>query len=225
MFTPGLGFYGNGLIHLLGNLSRTATANLRQLIDAGTLANLPSGFKTRGLRIRDDDTPIQPGEWRDVDVVGTELRSSLMPLPYKEPSGTLFQLLGFVVQSAEKFVGTTDMGVGNMTNQEIPVGTTIALLERGSRVISAVHKRLYNSLKQEFVLLADIIATEPSEYPYAIQGGQQGLKAQDFDGRIDIVPVSNPNIFSMAQRISLAQEQLQLANASPTMHNLSLIHI
>ena len=170
MFIPGLGFYGNGLIHLLGNLSRTATANLRQLIDSGTLANLPSGFKTRGLRIRDDDTPIKPGEWRDVDVVGAELRASLMPLPYKEPSGTLFQLLGFVVQSAEKFVGTTDMGVGNMTNQEIPVGTTVALLERGSRVISAVHKRLYNSLKQEFALLADIIAKEPNDYPYQIQG-------------------------------------------------------
>ena len=220
MFTPGLGFYCNGLIHLLGNLSRTATANLRKLIDSGTLANLPSGFKTRGLRIRDDDTPIQPGEWRDVDVVGAELRASLMPLPYKEPSGTLFQLLGFVVQSAEKFVGTTDMGVGNMTNQEIPVGTTIALLERGSRVISAVHKRLYNSLKQELALFADIIAKEPNDYPYQIQGNAPGLKAKDFDGRIDIVPVSNPNIFSMAQRISLAQEQLKLATSNPTMHNM-----
>ena len=220
MFTPGLGFYGNGLIHLLGNLSRTATANLRQLVDAGTLANMPAGFKSRGLRIRDDDQPLQPGEWRDVDVIGTELRSSLLPLPYKEPSATLFQLLGFVVQAAQKFVGTTDIGTGNIQNTEMPVGTTIALLERGSRIMSAVHKRLYNAMKQEFKLLADIIALDPSDYPYNVNGAQPGLKQADFDGRIDIIPVANPNIFSMSQRVSLAQEQLKLATAKPDIHNV-----
>jgi hypothetical protein len=220
MFTPGLGFYGNGLIHLLGNLSRTATANLRQLVDAGTLANMPAGFKSRGLRIRDDDQPLQPGEWRDVDVIGTELRSSLLPLPYKEPSATLFQLLGFVVQAAQKFVGTTDVGTGNVQNTEMPVGTTIALLERGSRIMSAVHKRLYNAMKQEFKLLSDIIALDPSDYPYNVNGAQPGMKQADFDGRIDIIPVANPNIFSMSQRVSLAQEQLKLASAKPDIHNV-----
>jgi len=220
MFTPGLGFYGNGLIHLLGNLSRTATANLRQLVDAGTLANMPAGFKSRGLRIRDDDQPLQPGEWRDVDVIGTELRSSLLPLPYKEPSSTLFQLLGFVVQAAQKFVGTTDIGTGNVQNTEMPVGTTIALLERGSRIMSAVHKRLYNAMKQEFKLMSDIIALDPSDYPYNINGAQPGMKQADFDGRIDIIPVANPNIFSMSQRVSLAQEQLKLASAKPDIHNV-----
>lgn len=219
MFTPGLGFYGNGLIHLLGNLSRTATANLRQLVDAGTLANMPAGFKARGLRIRDDDQPLQPGEWRDVDVVGTELRGSLLPLPYKEPSATLFQLLGFVVNAAQKFVGTTDIGTGNIQNTEMPVGTTVALMERGSRIMSAVHKRLYNAMKQEFKLLAEIIAVEGGDYPYSITNNQQGLKQSDFDGRIDIVPVANPNIFSMSQRVSLAQEQLKLAMAQPQLHN------
>jgi hypothetical protein len=220
MFTPGLGFYGNGLIHLFGNLSRTATANLRQLVDAGTLANMPAGFKSRGLRIRDDDQPLQPGEWRDVDVIGTELRSSLLPLPYKEPSATLFQLLGFVVQAAQKFVGTTDIGTGNVQNTEMPVGTTIALLERGSRIMSAVHKRLYNAMKQEFKLLSDIIALDPSDYPYNVNGAQPGMKQADFDGRIDIIPVANPNIFSMSQRVSLAQEQLKLASAKPDIHNV-----
>jgi hypothetical protein len=219
MFTPGLGFYGNGLIHLLGNLSRTATANLRQLVDAGTLANMPAGFKARGLRIRDDDQPLQPGEWRDVDVVGTELRSSLLPLPYKEPSATLFQLLGFVVNAAQKFVGTTDIGTGNIQNTEMPVGTTVALMERGSRIMSAVHKRLYNAMKQEFKLLADIIAKDPSDYPFNVSSNQAGLKQSDFDGRVDIVPVANPNIFSMSQRVTLAQEQLKLASADPNMHN------
>ena len=216
MFTPGLGFYGNGLIHLLGNLSRAATANLRQLIDSGTLANMPSGFKARGLRIKNDDEPLRPGEWRDVDVVGDQLKNSFFNLPYQEPSGTLFQLLGFVVQAAQKFVGTTDMGTGNINNQEMPVGTTIALLERGSRIISAVHKRLYNGMKQEFKLIADLISQEGGAYPYT----EEGDKAKDFDQRIDIVPVANPNIFSMSQRISLAQEQLKLATSKPEMHNL-----
>ena len=216
MFTPGLGFYGNGLIHLLGNLSRAATANLKQLIDSGTLANMPSGFKARGLRIKNDDEPLRPGEWRDVDVVGDQLKNSFFNLPYQEPSSTLFQLLGFVVQAAQKFVGTTDMGTGNVNNQEMPVGTTIALLERGSRIISAVHKRIYNSLKQEFTLLADLISQEGGAYPYT----EEGDKSQDFSERIDILPIANPNIFSMSQRISLAQEQLKLASSKPEMHNL-----
>jgi len=217
-FTPGLGFYGFGLIHLLGNLSRTATANLRQLIDAGTLSNMPAGFKARGLRIADDQNPLQPGEFRDVDVPGGDLRTSLMPLPYKEPSATLFQLMGFVVESAQRFIGTTDMGVGD-GRQEMPVGTTIALLERGARIVSAVHKRLHASFKHELKMLAVLFAEDPAPYPYAV-GADQTVKAQDFDGRVDILPVSDPNIFSMSQRVVLAQEQLKLAQAAPEMHNM-----
>jgi hypothetical protein len=217
-FTPGLGFYGFGLIHLLGNLSRTATANLRQLIDSGTLSNMPAGFKARGLRIADDENPVQPGEFRDVDVPGNDLRSSLMPLPYKEPSGTLFQLMGFVVQAAQRFIGTTDMGVGD-GRQEMPVGTTIALLERGSRIVSAVHKRLHASMRMELKLLSDLFAEDPAPYPYQVEGEAQ-IKAQDFDRRVDILPVSDPNIFSMSQRVVLAQEQLKLAQAAPELHNL-----
>jgi hypothetical protein len=203
---------------LLGNLSRTATANLRQLIDSGTLANMPAGFKARGLRIADDENPVQPGEFRDVDVPGNDLRSSLMPLPYKEPSGTLYQLMGFVVQSAQRFIGTTDMGVGD-GRQEMPVGTTIALLERGSRIVSAVHKRLHASMKLELKLLSDLFAEDPTPYPYQVEGDVQ-IKAQDFDQRVDILPVSDPNIFSMSQRVVLAQEQLKLAQAAPELHNL-----
>jgi len=217
-FTPGLGFYGFGLIHLLGNLSRTATANLRQLIDAGTLSNMPAGFKARGLRIADDSEPLQPGEFRDVDVPGGDLRTSLMALPYKEPSGTLFQLMGFVVQSAQRFIGTTDIGVGD-GNQETPVGTTIALLERGARIISAVHKRLHASLKNELKLLARLFGQDPNPYPYPV-GVDAQVKTTDFDARIDIIPVSDPNIFSMSQRVVLAQEQLKLASAAPDLHNL-----
>jgi len=217
-FTPGLGFYGYGLIHLLGNLSRTATSTLRQLIDAGTLANMPSGFKARGLRIADDDNPLQPGEFRDVDVPGGDLRASIIPLPYKEPSATLFQLMGFVVEAAQRFIGTTDMGVGQ-GNQEMPVGTTIALLERGARIVSAVHKRLHTSLKQELKMLATLFAQDPQPYPYEV--GVEGMvKTEDFDARVDIIPVSDPNIFSMSQRVVLAQEQLKLAQAAPELHNL-----
>ena len=217
-FTPGLGFYGFGLIHLLGNLSRTATANLRQLIDSGTLANMPAGFKARGLRIADEQNPLSPGEFRDVDVPGGDLKASLMPLPYKEPSATLFQLMGFVVEAAQRFIGTTDMGVGQ-GNQEMPVGTTIALLERGSRIVSAVHKRLHASLKHELKMLGALFAQDPRPYPYDV-GVDGQIKSQDFDGRIDILPVSDPNIFSMSQRVVLAQEQLKLAVAAPDMHNL-----
>jgi hypothetical protein len=218
-FLPGMGFYGFGLCHLLGNLSRSSTSILRQLIDAGTLSNLPAGFKARGLRI-EDQTPIQPGEWRDVDAPGGDLQSSLLPLPYKEPSATLFQLLNFCIGSAEKFVGTTDLGMGD-SNQEMPVGTTIAVLERGSRIMSAVHKRLHYAQMQELKLLADVFGEYlPDEYPYEVSGGEASVKASDFDGKIDVIPVSDPNIFSMTQRIALAQQQLQLAQQAPQMHNL-----
>lgn len=219
-FLPGMGFYGFGLVHLLGNLSRSATSILRQLIDAGTLANLPAGFKAKGLRVQDQDAPLQPGEWRDVDAPGGSLRENLLPLPYKEPSATLFQLLGFCINAAEKFVGTKDLGMGE-TNQELPVGTTIALLERGSRVMSAVHKRMHYAQMQELKLLAQVFAESlPPEYPFDVPNAERTIKATDFDDRIDILPVSDPNIYSMTQRISLAQEQLRLAQAAPQMHNL-----
>jgi len=218
-FLPGLGFYGFGLVHLLGNLARSGTSILRQLIDAGTLANLPAGFKARGLRIQDQESPLQPGEWRDVDAPGGDLSQNLLPLPYKEPSQTLMQLLGFVVSSAEKFIGTSDLGMAD-GNQEMPVGTTIALLERGSRVMSAVHKRLHYAQKQELRLLGRVLAEYmPDVYPYEVDGATPDVKKSDFDDRIDIMPVSDPNIFSMTQRIALAQQQLQLAKEAPQLHN------
>ena len=220
-FLPGLGFYGFGLIHMLGGLSRTATAALRQLIDAGTLSNLPAGFKSRGLRIRDDDEALSPGEWRDVDAPGGNLRDSLMPLPYKEPSQTLFQLLGFVTEAGRRFAGVTDMMSGEGGSQQQPVGTTMAILERGMKVMSAIHKRLHYAQKIEFKLLAKVFGESlPDEYPYLVAGGNQTIKKTDFDERVDVIPVSDPNIFSMAQRVTLAQNQLQLAQASPEMHNL-----
>lgn len=217
-FTPGLGFYGYGLIHLLGNLSRTATANMRQLIDAGTFANMPSGFKARGVRVEGDDQPLHPGEWRDVDVPGGDLRNAIVPAPYKEPSATLFQLLGYVVETAQRFVGNTDLGIDS-GNKEMPVGTTLALLERGARVISAVHKRLHAALKLELKMLAQLFGEDPAPYPYPV-GADQQIKAQDFDARVDVLPVSDPNIFSMAQRVILAQEQLKLASQAPELHNM-----
>jgi len=219
-FLPGLGFYGFGLIHMIGGLSRTATVALRQLLDAGTLSNLPAGFKMRGIRIRDDAAPLQPGEWRDVDAPGGSLKDSFMNLPYKEPSPVLFQLLGTVVAAGQRFASIADMQVGD-GNQSAAVGTTVALLERGSRVMSAIHKRLYASLKEEFQLLANIFATSlPPEYPYDVVGAQRTIKAADFDARIDILPVADPNIFSQTQRISMAQTELQLAMSNPQMHNL-----
>tara|TARA_R100000900_G_scaffold34060_2_gene27674 strand:- start:668 stop:3016 length:2349 start_codon:yes stop_codon:yes gene_type:complete len=221
-FTPGLGFYGFGLIHLLSNLSRTATANLRQLIDAGTLSNMPAGFKARGLRIADDQNPLSPGEFRDVDVPGGDLKGSLIPLPYKEPSGTLFQLMGFVVAAAQKFIGTADIGVGD-GNKEMPVGTTIALLERGAKVISAVHKRLHSSMKNELRLLGKLFGEDPTPYPYDV-GEDARVKADDFSNRVDILPVSDPNIFSMSQRVVLAQEQMKIANAAPQLHDMYEAH-
>ena len=219
-FLPGLGFYGFGLIHMLGGLSRTATSVLRQLIDAGTLANLPAGFKARGMRIRDHDEPLQPGEFRDVDVTGVSIKESLLPLPYKEPSQVLFALLGFAVDAGKSFAAIADMKMGE-GNEQNPVGTTLALLERGTKVMSAIHKRLHYAQKIEFKLLAKVFQLYlPPEYPYMVVGGNQMIKQQDFDDRVDIIPVSDPNIFSMAQRVTLAQQQLQLATANPGLHNM-----
>jgi hypothetical protein len=219
-FLPGLGFYGFGLIHMLGGLSRTATSVLRQLIDAGTLANLPAGFKARGMRIRDHDEPLQPGEFRDVDVTGNSIRESLLPLPFKEPSQTLFALLGFAVDAGKSFAAIADMKMGE-GNEQNPVGTTLALLERGTKVMSAIHKRLHYGQREEFSLLAKVFQLYlPPEYPYQVVGGNRMIKQQDFDDRVDILPISDPNIFSMAQRITLAQQQLQLAQSNPQMHNL-----
>jgi hypothetical protein len=219
-FLPGLGFYGFGLIHMIGGLSRTATSALRQLLDAGTLSNLPAGFKQRGVRVKDDASPIQPGEFKDVDTPGGNLKDAFVFLPYKEPSATLLQLMGIVVQAGQRFASIADMQVGD-GNQGAAVGTTVALLERGSRVMSAIHKRLYVALKKEFKLLAKAFATYlPPEYPYDVVGGQRNIKVTDFDDKIDVLPVADPNIFSMSQRLTLAQTGLQLAMSNPQIHNL-----
>jgi len=219
-FMPGLGFYGFGLIHMIGGLGRAATSILRQLIDAGTLANLPAGFKARGVRVRNDDEPLQPGEWRDIDAPGGNIRDAIIPLPYKEPSATLGQLLGMLVDNGRRFVSLADQQSSNM-NQEAPVGTTVALLERGMKVMSAIHKRLHYAQKNEFRVLARIFRDNlPQEYPYDVAGGDRTVMAADFDGRVDVIPVSDPNIFSMAQRVTLAQTQLQLAQSNPQVHNL-----
>ena len=219
-FLPGLGFYGFGLIHMIGGLSRTATAALRQLLDAGTLSNLPAGFKMRGIRIRDDAQSIQPGEFRDVDAPGGNLRDSFMMLPFKEPSQTLLALMGVVVQAGQRFASIADLQVGE-GNQQAAVGTTVALLERGSRTMSAIHKRIYAALKTEFKLMARVFKLYlPQEYPYDVVGGQRMIKQSDFDDRVDILPVADPNIFSQTQRISLAQTELQLATSNPQMHNM-----
>ena len=205
---------------MIGGLGRSATSILRQLIDAGTLANLPAGFKARGIRIRDSDEPLSPGEFRDIDVPGGALRESIMPLPYKEPSQTLMSLLGFVVEAGQRFAAIADMQVGD-GNQQAAVGTTVALLERGSKVMSAIHKRLHYAQKQEFKMLSRVFAESlPPMYPYNVYGAETSIKQADFDERVDVIPVSDPNIFSMSQRLALAQTQLQLAQASPEMHNL-----
>ena len=223
-FLPGLGFYGFGLIHMIGGLSRTATTALRQLLDAGTLSNLPAGFKQRGVRVRDEASPIQPGEFKDVDAPGGSLRDAFYPLPYKEPSQTLLQLMGIVVQAGQRFASISEMQIGE-GNSNAAVGTTVALLERGSKVMSAIHKRLYTGLKKEFRILSRIIATYlPPVYPYDVVGGQRQIKQTDFDDRIDIVPVADPNIFSMSQRITLAQTELQLATSNPQIHNLYAVY-
>jgi len=219
-FLPGLGFYGFGLLHMIGGLGRTATSLLRQLIDSGTLANLPAGFKARGIRIRDADEPLSPGEFRDIDAPGGALRDSLIPLPYKEPSQTLFQLLSFTVDAGRRFAMVADMQVGD-GNQQAAVGTTVALLERGSRVMSAIHKRMYYAQKQEFRMMARVFSESlPPMYPYQLVGVDAMIKQADFDDRVDVIPVADPNIFSMSQRMALAQTQLQLAQSNPQMHNL-----
>jgi len=219
-FLPGLGFYGFGLTHMIGGLSRAATQALRQLMDAGTLKNLPAGFKSRGIRVRDDDQPIQPGEFRDVDAPGGNIRDQFFNLPFTEPSVTLYNLLGFVVQAGQKFAAITDSNIGNDV-QNRAVGTTVALMERGSRVMSGVHKRCYYAMRLEFKILARICAQSlPPEYPYDVYGGPRQIKAVDFDDRVDILPVADPNIMSMAQRVTLAQAQLQIAQSNPMMHNL-----
>ena len=219
-FLPGFGFYGLGLIHMIGGLSRTATAALRQLIDAGTLSNLPAGFKTRGLRIRNDDEPLSPGEFRDVDSPGGAIRDSLMLLPYKGADQTLFQLMGFCVEAGQRFAAVSNLQVGD-GNQQAAVGTTIAMLEQGAKVMSAIHKRMHYAQKDEFSLLAKVFGESlPPEYPYNVVGAERTIKAEDFDDRVDVIPVSDPNIFSMSQRVTLAQTELQLAQAAPDLHNM-----
>jgi hypothetical protein len=209
---------------MIGGLSRTATTALRQLLDAGTLANLPAGFKQRGVRVRDEASPIQPGEFKDVDAPGGNLRDAFFPLPYKEPSPTLLQLLGVVVSAGQRFAAIADMQIGD-TKQNAAVGTTIALLERGSRVMSAIHKRCYAAMKDEFRILSRVVSQYlPPEYPYDVVGGQRNIKQMDFDNRIDVIPVADPNIFSMSQRITLAQTQLQLATSQPQLHNLYQVY-
>ena len=220
MLVSGLGAYGLGFVHLIGGLSKTATSALRQLLDSGTLSNLPAGFKAKGARIADDDKPIQPGEWRDIDAGGAELASSLLPLPYKEPSQTLFALLSFTVDAGRRLASIADMQVGD-ANQQAAVGTTLALLERGSMVMSAIHKRLYYAQTQEFEMLFRGFGQYlPPEYPYDVPGASRLIKQSDFDNKVAVLPVADPNIFSAAQRITLAQTQLQLAQSAPNMHNM-----
>ena len=219
-FLPGLGFYGFGLTHMIGGLSQAATQALRQLIDAGTLKNLPAGFKSRGMRVRDDDQPIQPGEFRDVDAPGGNIRDQFFNLPFTEPSPTLYNLMGFVVQAGQKFAAITDNNIGNDA-QNRAVGTTMAMMERGSRVMSGVHKRCYYAMRLEFKILARICAESlPPVYPYDVYGGPREIKQLDFDNRVDILPVADPNIMSMAQRVTLAQAQLQIAQSNPQLHNI-----
>ena len=220
MFLPGPGCMGYGLVHLIGNLNKAATSALRQLLDAGTLSNLPAGFKARGLRIADDDQPLQPGEWRDIDAGGAELSSSLLPLPYKEPSQTLYTLMGFCIDSGRRLASIADMQVGD-GNQQAAVGTTMALLEKGANVMSGIHKRLHYAQKLEFELLAKCISRHlPKEYPYEVANADRKVFKEDFDSRVDILPVADPNVHSSAQRIMMAQTQLQLAQSAPQMHNL-----
>ena len=220
VFVEGPGAYGLGYVHLIGGLTKSATSALRQLIDAGTLSNLPAGFKAKGARIMNDDVPLQPGEWRDIDVGGADITSSMLPLPYKEPSQTLYALLGFCVEAGQRMASIADMQVGD-GNQQAAVGTTIALLEKGSNIMSAVHKRMHYAQKLEFKLLAQGFGnTLPEEYPYDVVGASRKIKRSDFDGSVDVQPVADPNIFSSAQRITLAQTQLQVAQSAPQMHNM-----
>ena len=222
-YLPGLGFYGFGLIHMVGGLAKSATSILRQLVDAGTLSNLPGGLKARGLRIKGDDTPIMPGEFRDVDVPGGAIRDNITFLPYKEPSGTLYQLLQNIVEEGRRFASISDMKVSDM-NSQAPVGTTLALLERNQKVMSAVQARLHASMRKEFDILVGIVKdfTEPA-YPYETDE-EEFIKTEDFDRRIDVLPVSDPNAATMAQRIMQYQAAMQLAQSSPEMYNLPELH-
>jgi hypothetical protein len=220
VLVEGPGAYGLGFVHLIGGLSKGATSALRQLIDSGTLANLPAGFKAKGARIADDSTPIQPGEWRDIDVGGAEISASLLPLPYKEPSQVLMGLLGFLVDAGKRLSSTADMQVGD-GNQYAQVGTTLALLERGSMVMSSIHKRLHYAQTLEFRLLFEGFGIFlPDEYPYEVPGASRKVKRADFNEMVSVLPVADPNIFSTAQRIQLAQMQLQMAQTAPNMHNM-----
>lgn len=221
-YLPGIGFYGFGLVHIIGGLTKSATSLLRQLIDAGTLANLPGGIKTRGLRIKGDDSPIAPGEWRDADVPGGQIRDNLFPLPYKEPSSVLYQLLGDVVAEGRRFASAADVKAADM-NAEAPVGTTLAILEREMKILSAVQARIHDAMGEELELLADVIYDfGPEQYPYELDG-EYSLK-QDFDGRVDIIPVSDPNAGTMAQRIMQYQAALQLSAGNPQIYDMPLLH-
>jgi hypothetical protein len=221
-YLPGLGFYGFGLVHMVGGLAKSATSILRQLVDAGTLSNLPGGLKTRGLRIKGDDTPIMPGEFRDVDIPSGTLRENIAFLPYKEPSTVLYQLLGNIIDEGRRFASQADMKVSDM-NSEAPVGTTLALLERSMKVMSAVQARLHASMKKEFKLISNIVRDwGPDEYPYETQG--QDMTKEDFSDAIDVIPVSDPNAGTMAQRIMKYQAALQLAQAAPQIYDLPLLH-
>ena len=222
-YLPGLGFYGFGLIHMVGGLAKSATSILRQLVDAGTLSNLPGGLKARGLRVKGDDTPIMPGEFRDVDVPGGAIRDNITFLPYKEPSQTLYQLLQNIVEEGRRFASMNDMKVSDMNNQA-PVGTTLALLERNMKVMSAVQARLHASMRKEFEILVGIVKdfTEPS-YPYEMDE-EEFIKVEDFDERVDVLPVSDPNASTMAQRIMQYQAAMQLATTAPQIYNMPELH-
>ena len=221
-YMPGLGFYGFGLIHLIGGLAKSATSLLRQLVDAGTLSNLPGGLKSRGLRIKGDDTPIMPGEFRDVDVPGGTIRDNISFLPYKEPSNVLYQMLGDIVEEGRRFASAADVKVADM-NAEAPVGTTLALLERQMKVMSAVQARMHASMRKELRILSGVVHDfGPTEYPYEETDGE--VTREDFDDRVDIIPVSDPNAGTMAQRIMQYQAALQLAVQAPEMYDLPLLH-
>jgi len=221
-FLPGLGFYGFGLIHLIGGLTKSVTTILRSLINAGMFANHPSGLKVKGMRIEGDDEPLAPGEFRDVDVPNGNVKEAIMPMPFKEPSQVLAALLGTLVDSGQRFASIADMQVGDTSGQQQPVGTTVAMLERGTKVMSSIHKRIHYAQKGEFKILVRLIKNSMGEgmYPYAVEGEDKYIYQKDFDDRVDVVPVSDPNIFSMAQRVMIASQQLQMAQAAPEIHDL-----
>jgi hypothetical protein len=218
-FLPGFGFYGLGYVHLLGNLQKSVTTILRSLVDAGQFSNLPGGFKARGMRV-EGEQPVGFGEFRDVEGYGDDIRKSIVPLPFKEPSQTLFALLGSMTQEGRRLAAITDMQAGDM-NSQAPVGTTIALLEQGIKVMSSIHKRLHKAQREEFKILSRINKDYlPDYYPYSVENDTRYVFKKDFDAKIDIVPVSDPNIFSTAQRVLLAQTQLQAAAAAPQIHDM-----